>query len=92
MVHDGGGPAWVAFLSRGTAVLRYIELYLSILSILLIAFRNMGLGYSQYISYFITVLCMHISLMNPQCNLLWLLNLVHKFSDRPNFDRIQINV
>ena len=42
----------------------------------------MGLGYSQYIYYSITAVYMHISLIKPQCILLW----PHKFSDGPNFE------
>jgi hypothetical protein len=40
-------------------------------SFLAITVENMGLGDSQYISYSITVVYMHIFLMNPQCKLLW---------------------
>ena len=41
------------------------------LPFLAITTQHMGVGNSQYISYTITVLYMNISLMNPQCNLLW---------------------
>ena len=38
---------------------------------LAITVEHMGFGSSQYIYFSITVLYMHISLMNPPCNLSW---------------------